>query len=121
MKISEVLICIALFILVSVVTAESFIIFNRNYKNTETKIIDAEKIMTFDFMLRKRIEEIEVSYWQNKEKVYEKEKIGFFEMRTEKEFKIMEVEKVKNIDGELIGVVIVWKYKDDVFETKERL
>ncbi|NLM01509.1 MAG: hypothetical protein GX220_08680 [Treponema sp.] len=121
MKISEVLICIALFILVSIATAECFIVFNRNYKNTVTKIIDVQKIITFDCMLRERVEKIEMPYWKNKERIYEKERLALLELNTEKDFAIVSVEKVINMEDELVGVVIVWKYKDDVFETKERL
>ena len=80
MKISELIICITIFCLITIVCLETYTSFERNYINTEEIIYTSEHVIEFDYKLRTYIDNIYVPYWKNKKNIYEIEKEKIFNM-----------------------------------------
>lgn len=120
MKISELIICITIFCLITIVCLETYTSFERNYKNTEEIIYTSEHVIEFDYKLRTYIDNIYVPYWKNKKNIYEIEKEKIFNMDMNDEYKILSINPIVDNEEEIIGISVLWRYKEKEIETRER-
>lgn len=120
MKISELIICITIFCLITIVCLETYTSFERNYKNTEEIIYTSEHVIEFDYKLRTYIDNIHVPYWKNKKNIYEIEKEKIFDMGVNYDCKTLSVSPIVDNEEEIIGISVLWRYKEKEIETRER-
>lgn len=120
MRMTEVLVCILMFVLISVGLMESYISANRNKDRIISRLNDSDFIITTDYKIRKEVWNISIPYWRNIEAEFENMKNELFtSISTDKVY-------IKNIQlvGEQSGfhrVRIVWVYKNTEYETIEPL
>lgn len=119
MRLSELIISIVIFVLIGIVTLESFAIFEMNYKKTEDAIFESEKLIQIDNELRTYITNINLPYWKNKKKICEKERNKIMNLDFGKEYEILSANIIENEKTEIIGISIIWKYRNRRVETKE--
>lgn len=119
MKLSELIISIVIFVLIGVVTLESFTIFEMNYKNTEEAIFESEKLIQIDNKLRTYIGNINIPYWKNKKRICDREINKLMELDFGKKCEILSANIVEDEKTDIIGISIIWKYRNRRIETKE--
>ena len=119
MKLSELLISIAIFSLVIVSSAfavSSIMKSSRRIKDNQSESI---LILETDYTLREHIDSTEFIYWQDRNKVIN-DKIMSLKFLTLDGITINSVDEIYDQNNNTIGLSVKWKTIKDEYETKER-
>lgn len=119
MKISEVLISIIIFSLISVCLLYSLPIFNKAEVNAKSRLNDCVKILETDEKIRNEIREIKIPYWENTEKFCKLHDMEFMNHVVPDGTEILSMDPLI-INGKTEGLRVLWIYKNKTLETEER-
>lgn len=123
MKLTEILVAIAVFISASAVFTASFINVRKNIAKTEEYSKKAVEILKKDFIIRKEIRKIEVPYWKSFEKEFEKEKKVIEErlkfLASKNEMEIISVSPVYDKKQKREGIKVEWMSCNKKYESRE--
>lgn len=116
MKLSELMICIAIYSLTISICFFSYKTFQKSQKNVIEKAFENNIILETDKYIRTFVEEKEFFYWKN---VEDKEKQIQNELKKKyanSNIKILDTEKWQNANGNC-GVCVLWEYKSKIYKT----
>lgn len=119
MKLSEVLISIALYVLVSVCFCESFIYAKKSCKKLYEPALNSEKVLSIDLKVRQNIKSIKIPYWKNAENEIEILKKNIILCDFGKDVKVLKCEEIRSSNGNICGLCVSWSFYSKVYETKE--
>lgn len=120
MRMTEVLICILMFVLLAVGLMESYTVANKNKDKIVMKTYDSDFIITTDYKIRRKIWEFNIPYWKNIQKEFSRTRDYLFLHLSTDEIFIQDIQLIDDKIG-FYKVKVTWKYKDQEFETIEHL
>lgn len=120
MRMTEVLICILMFVLLAVGLMESYTVANKNKDKIIMKTYDSDFIITTDYKIRRKIWEFNIPYWKNIQKEFSRTRNYLFLHLSTDEIFIQDIQLIDDKIG-FYKVKVTWKYKDQEFETIEHL
>lgn len=120
MRMTEVLICILMFVLLAVGLMESYTVANKNKDKIVMKTYDSDFIITTDYQIRRKIWEFNIPYWKNIQKEFSRTRDYLFLHLSTDEIFIQDIQLIDDKIG-FYKVKVTWKYKDQEFETIEHL
>ena len=74
MKLTEILLCIAIFFIASTIFMESLINVERNVSKSEQALKTMSSVLATDMLLRQKMRMIDIPYWKRFRNEYEQEK-----------------------------------------------
>lgn len=119
MRLSELLISLALFLLASALFTSSFVNLKSSSSATESALLTNAATINTDSLLRNEIRQIEIPYWKNFEKEYEIQKEKLFQFALQKNIEILSVSTVYDKAHNSEGIRIEWKKGNKIFVTQE--
>lgn len=119
MKLTEVLVSIAIFLIASAVLVASLINIRQSVLKSEVSSKNAVLLLETDSFLRKEIRSFNVPYWKNFDREFEgiREKILLF--CNEKGLEIVLVSSAYDRKCRAQGIKIEWKFDGKKYSTKE--
>lgn len=120
MRMTEVLICILMFIILAVGLMESYTVANKNKDKIIMKTYDSDFIITTDYKIRRKIWEFNIPYWKNIQKEFSRTRDYLFLHLSTDEIFIQDIQLIDDKIG-FYKVKVTWKYKEQEFETIEHL
>lgn len=119
MRLSELFVCIALFLLFAVIFSEAFAGICMREKNIRSSILDVVAVIQADRKIRREMRAIPVSYWKN----FTHETSGVIkrmeQMKIAKGVEIISVKKVYGEKKRVDGIQIAWEYKGKIYVAQE--
>lgn len=120
MRMTEVLICILMFVILAVGLMESYTVANKNKDKIVMKTYDSDFIITTDYKIRRKIWEFNIPYWKNIQKEFSRTRDYLFLHLSTDEIFIQDIQLIDDKIG-FYKVKVTWKYKEQEFETIEHL
>lgn len=120
MRMTEVLICILMFVILAVGLMESYTVANKNKDKIVMKTYDSDFIITTDYKIRRKIWEFNIPYWKNIQKEFSRTRDYLFLHLSTDEIFIQDIQLIDDKTG-FYRVKVIWKYKEQEFETIEYL
>lgn len=119
MKLTELIICTAIFVLSCSLFLSSLISVRRLAQNTGFVIRKNAGLIAEDFLLREELQDIKVPYWKTlkseKEKIFERIKL----YGDEREAEIKKIEIIYDPDHNCEGVSVLWTLDGKDYITRE--
>lgn len=119
MKLTEVLISIAVFLIVTVVLTASLINVRRSIAKTEHYSESLMTVMNKDMFVRKTINEIRIPYWKNFDSVFDEIKKNLEIEFNQQGIHVMSVSTVYDKRNNAEGIRVEWKYNNKVYISQE--
>lgn len=119
MRLTEVFIALIIFMLTMGCFFECYTVFIKNESKARNNIETSVEILKADYMFRKKIKDIKISYWENIEKEILKEKEQIYEMSLGRNVNVNSVEVMRDKDNIPEGFCVTWIYEDKHYVTKE--
>ena len=114
MKLTELIVAIAIFLIASGVFTASLINVRRAVVRSEDASRKAVVLLETDALIRKEIQKISIPYWRSFESDFEKEKVSFEERLkiygADKGFEITDIRAVYDNNKQAEGIKVIWKF-----------
>lgn len=119
MKLTEVLVSAAVFIIASAVIASSLVNIRRSVSKSEASSRSAVLLLESDEFLRKQIQGFDISYWKDFDSEFEGVKERLLRSCDEKEMEIVSVSPVHDKKRGAEGIKIEWNFCGKKYSTQE--
>lgn len=119
MKLTELLVSIAIFLMASAVFASSLVNARSTIAKTEAASKKAVSILETDALLRKKIRNFEVPYWKNFGAEFEAIERTLFLFCAEKGIEAVSVSSVYDARRRMEGIKIEWKLNGKNYASQE--
>lgn len=119
MKLTELLVCIEIFLMASAVFASSLVNARSTIAKTEAASKKAVSILETDALLRKKIRNFEVPYWKNFGAEFEAIERTLFLFCAEKGIEAVSVSSVYDARRRMEGIKIEWKLNGKNYASQE--
>ena len=123
MKLSEVVVAVAIFLMACAVFSASLINVRRGVDRSEAFSKNAVVLLDVDTLIRKEIKKINVPYWKSFDREFEKEKILLEEnlknIGKEKGFEVESVSSVYDRKRHSEGIKVEWKIYGRKYASRE--
>ena len=116
MKLTELLISIAIFTIVVGTTVNAYTSFIKNSNRLEIETRNADKVLVTDFKIRKEIKDIKIPYWKNVNTEFIKYITQLKQTNYNDSISIINVEPLKNSKGIVKGLIVTWNYQDKTYK-----
>ena len=125
MKLTELIVAIAIFLIASVVFTASLINVRRGITRSEKTSAQAVRLLDNDALIRRELQKIKIPYWKNFDSQFEEEKIILEDrLKTigeDKGFEISDISAVYDRKHNVEGVLVVWKFYGKQYRCQELL
>lgn len=123
MKLTELMIAIAIFLIACVVFTGSLINVRRSVSHSEVFSKEAVVLLDVDARIRNELKKISIPFWGNFDLEFEKAKIGLQDrlmiLEEEKGFEITEVSSIHNVKYGSEGIKVRWIMFGKEYECQE--
>ena len=119
MKLSELLVCIGILLLLSLSFSEALIYAGRSSMKIYEESTLSERLLQTDYRIRTKINSLKIPYWKNADKELKDVRNDFIRMNFSEGIEILECMDKRKPSGKLEGMVIRWRFKGNVYETGE--
>lgn len=119
MKLTELLVSIAIFLIASAVFASSLINARRSIAKTEAVSKNAVLTLETDTFLRKEIRNFHIPYWKNFDKEFEAIKEMLFLSCAEKGIEVVSISSAYDTRHSVEGIKIEWKFNGKNYASQE--
>ncbi|MBP3708988.1 MAG: hypothetical protein J6I73_01055 [Treponema sp.] len=118
MRLSEVLVSVALFALLSSGIAGVYVSYSRNVRAAERGADRAKLVLETDLMLREAVSAITLPYWEDAETNADKAAATLLEtLRLDDEVRIVSMKKLHDTAGRVRGLEIAWTVDERAYRT----
>lgn len=119
MKLTEILLCIAIFFIASTIFMESLINVERNVSKSEQALKTMSSVLATDMLLRQKMRMIDIPYWKRFRNEYEQEKEKLLIFAAENNIKLVSVSPIYDEKYKAEGIRIEWVYDGKDYVTQE--
>lgn len=119
MKLTEVLVSIAIFLIASAVFTASLINIRRSVSKSEVASKSAVSLLEEDAFLRRRIQDFDIPYWKDFDSEFEAAKEKLLLRCSEKGMDIVSVSSVYDKKRKTEGIKIEWNFCGKNYATQE--
>lgn len=119
MKLTEVLVCIAIFLITCVTLMSTFTNVRRNVLKSQDSSRSVSGLLRADSLLRKEIRMLDIPYWKCFSREYELDKEKLLIIAAENGIEVSSINSVYDEKNRVDGVEIEWNLGGKSFVTKE--
>lgn len=119
MKLTELLVSIAIFLMASVVLTENLVNARNGIAKTEAASKNAVSMLETDVLLRKEIRKFNIPYWKNFDMEFEDIKGTLLIFCAEKGIEATSISSVYDARHRMEGVKIEWKFNGKNYTSQE--
>lgn len=119
MKFSEIIVCAAIFLLVSICFSQSIVYARRSCRRISENALKAECILETDFRIRKAVRSVKIPYWKNTLNETEDIKRNIVHFDFGKDVKVISCDEITGSRGRIRGMCVKWSLNSRIYETRE--
>lgn len=119
MKLAEIVVCISIFLVMSVICLETFTNVSTKTKSLKQSNSTVNAVIKNDLLLRKKINEIELCYWKNFENETKEELEKIMNNSLMGQAKIISVTSVYDKLHNQYGIKVEWILNKQIYITQE--